>query len=205
MGDKGDSRLPADFSGRPEVNVSEQWAQRLLATGYPQATFTSVQSLQDAIRRAGEEVPIHREHGGMPPDIFQGLRASAEEQGGFLPLILNASGDALLQPTDDGALRISTGEETTDTGECAEFMLFDELDDNEFREETSHLDDDAIIEFVLRVTRIRDDLDLSRGLAKTWHRSEVPLDDVFERALDEGYVDAEKLEEAAQNAIDAQG
>lgn len=197
-----DDRL-ANLPEQPKLSVSRAFMEALLTEGYPSDDYPEIESIQDALERAGADIVRQRRHGGMPPDIFRSLRDSAQSQGGLLPLLLIDGGDALLQPTDDGGVRISTHSVSADEapGVETDVMDFADLTDDEVRERTAGLDGDDLVDWVLRLTQVRPDLDLPEALAQTWARSDVPLAEVFALALEEGLVDEETLSESVEEAV----
>lgn len=196
-----DDRFPE--SGPPErvqLSPPADLSRKLLEIGYPADEYPDVPNLQSAYLRSAGEVIRQRQNGGMPPEIFEALRTAAETQGGLLPLVLSADDSALIQTVPGGGVRISkTTVEDENGGETA-VMQFEELTDEEFRQQTTHIDSETLIAWIVRLSSVRDDIDVREILAGSWAESGVSLAEVFETALDQGYVDAESLQTAVESA-----
>lgn len=198
----GDDRMPE--SGRVTLRPSEQLLCDVLTVGYPIDEYPEIDSAPRAFERAGAEIARHRRHGGTPPEIQQSLCDDADKQGGLLPLVLSQDGDALIEPTDDGGVRIDTTSDEADgfPGDGIERMEFEELSDEDLRRHMQALDPADIAETALRLCALRDDLDVESLLALIWYRSDADLADVFEYSLRDGYVSSERLQAAAAEASD---
>lgn len=197
MTDESDDPRLSHLDDGDTTQVSWRASNALLAPlftdAFPMDRYPSIQTPNEAIERAVEQVVANARNGGQPADVFDQIMTIARAQGGVNPIIV--MGDTAIYPTGDGALQLST----THAGDVRH-MEFDELDSDEFATLMRDIDEAALVDLLVDLVAMRPDLDFERGLFRFFEQSPVTLEEMFDHMLSTGDYDREEIEAALEQA-----
>lgn len=198
MSGNDDFTYPPNWAG-PDRRIELARGQRVIQILWELfGDRVSVDSEQRAWFYLLDEYRAQIEASGMPPQIADSLSELLEDDGGIL-LAPGDSGFVLLRPGGTG-MRFGTTDK-----DGHRVMDISELNSEEMADALADVDQQRLVEVIVRMVAQRPDLDGAEGLWQVWSglhsATDLDLADAFRAGIDRGLVTPDELQAAVDRAV----